>query len=393
MPTNNMKKILTLFILIVMSLYSTLIAIPVSAQQPNIETAGNVRTPFANVEAHDDAFYKARITKIVSEEKIIVDNQTHYRQLVEAQIVNGDKKGTAISIDHGGSDAVAEFQKVRQGEVVVVTESYAIDKQGTQSSQYYIVDRDRTWGLVALVAIFFICAMYFGRVRGFSSILGMGASALIIFYWIIPRILHGANPLWTCVIGAMIIILISLYLSHGLNRRTSLALISTLISLGIAVIIDLAFVHLAKLAGNGSEEAMYLQTGAVSINLQGLLLGGIILGVIGVLDDITTSQTAAIEEIAKAGKSLRFAELYQSGVSIGREHIASLVNTLMLAYVGAAFPLFVLYASQKSQPLWVTLTSSFTGEEIARTLVGSTVLVLAVPLTTIIAAWYYSRHH
>ncbi len=388
-----MNKTLAQFIFCVMILSTVSIALPVTAQQFNPETAGNVRTPFANVEAHDDAFYKARITKIVSEEKKLVDNQTHYTQLVEAQIVSGNKKGTVIIIDHGESDAVAEFQKAQQGEVVVVTESYAVDEQGTQSPRYYIVDRDRMWGLVVLVAIFFICAIYFGRIRGFSSIVGMGSSALIIFYWIIPRILGGADPLWTCVIGAVIIILISLYLSHGFNRRTTLALISTLISLGLAVIIDLAFVHLAKLAGNGSEEAMYLQTGSMSINLQGLLLGGIILGVIGVLDDITTSQTAAIEEIAKAGKSMRFAELYQSGVSVGREHIASLVNTLMLAYVGAAFPLFILYASQKSQPLWVTLTSSFTGEEIARTLVGSTVLVLAVPLTTIIAAWYYSRHH
>lgn len=388
-----MNKTLAQFIFCVLILSTVSIALPVTAQQFNPEAAGNVRTPFANVEARDDVFYKAAITKIISEEKIIDDNQTHYRQLVEAQIVSGNKKGTTITIDHGGSDAVAEFQKVRQGEMVVVTESYAMDEQGTQTPLYYIVDKDRTWGLVAIVTIFFICAIYFGRIRGFSSIIGMGSSAFIIFYWIIPRILGGANPLWACVEGAVVIILISLYLSHGFNRRTTLALFSTLISLGLAVIIDLAFVHIAKLAGNGSEEAMYLQTGAMSINLQGLLLGGIILGVLGVLDDVTTSQTAAIEEIAKAGKSLRFAELYQSGLSVGREHIASLVNTLMLAYVGAAFPLFILYVSQKSQPLWVTLTSSFTGEEIARTLVGSTVLVLAVPLSTLIAAWYYSRSH
>ncbi|HYC80108.1 MAG TPA: YibE/F family protein, partial [Candidatus Binatia bacterium] len=128
------------------------------------------------------------------------------------------------------------------------------------------------------------------------------------------------------------------------------------------------------------------------LNLRGLLLGGIILGVLGVLDDITTAQSAAVYEIRRANPALPFKELYSRGLSIGREHISSLVNTLFLAYAGASLPLFLFFtAGDHPQPFWVTLNSEFIAEELIRTLVGSVALMLAVPITTFLAAYYFSR--
>jgi uncharacterized membrane protein len=145
------------------------------------------------------------------------------------------------------------------------------------------------------------------------------------------------------------------------------------------------------LNGNGTEDAFFLQANSLKINLQGVFLSGIIIGVLGVLDDVTTGQSAAVEELHFANPTLGFSELYRRGLSVGREHIASLVNTLVLAYTGVSFPFLLLYGSRQLQPLWVTLNGNFIAEEIVRTLVGSSVLVIAVPLTTLLAAYYYGR--
>ena len=157
----------------------------------------------------------------------------------------------------------------------------------------------------------------------------------------------------------------------------------------------MTFVYLGKLFGMGTEESIFIQSGVLQeVNLRGLLLGGIIIGALGVLDDITTAQTAAIDELSKANHKLGFAELYKAGTSIGREHIASLINTLALAYVGASLPILLLVSLNEDMPWWVMVNSEFIAEEIVRTLVGSSTLLLAVPISTWLAArtFAYGNH-
>jgi len=206
-----------------------------------------------------------------------------------------------------------------------------------------------------------------------------------------PAILKGYDPLLVAVLGCLAITFVSLYLSHGFNKRISIAVLSTALTLGVAYILDLAFVNFAGLSGTGTEEAFYLQFAAQTINMRGLLLAGILLGVMGVLDDITTAQSAAVDELHQANPALSFIELYKRGLSVGREHIASLINTLVLAYVGVSFPLILLFTLNKPQPLWLTLNSNFIAEEVVRTLVGSSALIIAVPVTTFFAAYFFSR--
>jgi uncharacterized membrane protein len=193
-------------------------------------------------------------------------------------------------------------------------------------------------------------------------------------------------------LGAAVIAVISIFVAHGHTQRTWLALTSTLLTLlGTVAVAGLA-VLFAKLSGAASEEAYYIQVGQFeNLDLRGLLFGAIIIGTLGVLDDVTTSQVAAIEEIHKANGSLSVTELYHRGMSVGREHIAALVNTLALAYAGASFPLFLLVAAFPTQPLWVTLNSQIIIEEVIRTLVGSSALVLAVPLSSLLAAIVFGR--
>lgn len=213
----------------------------------------------------------------------------------------------------------------------------------------------------------------------------MSIGVLLVF--VIPSIIAGANPLLISLIGSALIACTALYLAHGFNRRTTLALLSTILTLVLSIVLAVVFVHLGKLFGMGSEEARFIQTGlSQAIDLRGLLLGGIIIGALGVLDDITTAQTAAIDELSKANHTLGFSELFASGTSIGREHIASLINTLALAYIGASLPMFVLFFVNDETPWWVILNSEFVAEEVVRTLVGSATLLLAVPISTYIAA-------
>lgn len=336
-----------------------------------------------------DVYYRAKVIKILETgEKQYEEGEVLKYQTIELEIVNGNEKGKRITIDHGATFVVSESQMVKEGEQVILAKTPAA-AEGREV--YYITDKYRVKNLAILALVFFILAIYFGRKRGFTSIIGLVFTVLIIFYYILPSISKGGNPFWVCIVGALAILLSSFYLSHGFNRRTSIALLSSFISLALAVVVNIMFVSIAKLAGTGAEEVFYLQLGQASIDLRGLLLGGIIIGVLGVLDDVTTSQTAAIDEVSLANPNLTFKQLYTSGMSIGREHIASLINTLVLAYAGVSLPLLLLYSMQKTQPVWMMLNSAFVAEEIVRTLVGSTVLVLAVPLTSILAAWFCSR--
>ncbi|MCL6641096.1 MAG: YibE/F family protein, partial [Candidatus Rokubacteria bacterium] len=254
-------------------------------------------------------------------------------------------------------------------------------------SAYEVVDRDRLVPLAAAFALFVAAAIAFSRWQGVTALLGLGISLLVLARFVVPRILAGGHPLGVTLAGAVMIALTSIYLAHGANRRTTVALAGLLITLGAAAGLAILFVSLARLSGAGSEEAVLLQVGHLGgVNLRGLLLGGILLGALGVLDDITTAQAAAVEEISRANPRLGPAELYRRGLSVGREHITALVNTLVLAYAGASLPLFLLFTINPDQPLWVTLNTEFVAEEIVRTLVGSIALVLAVPVTTVLAA-------
>jgi len=203
--------------------------------------------------------------------------------------------------------------------------------------------------------------------------------------------MNGGNPLFVSLVGSMGILFFSLYLSHGFNKRTSVALVGTFITLIIATLAALVAVFSAQLFGLGSEEAISLLQGPLkNIDLQGLLLGGMIIGALGVLDDITTAQSATVEEIHRADPKLDVTELFKRGMSVGKEHIASLINTLALAYVGASLPLMILL-SQRKFPFWVLLNSEFIVEEVLRTVIGSFALILAVPITTILAARVFAN--
>lgn len=306
------------------------------------------------------------------------------RQRLEVEILSGDNAGSTVQAN---ADVPETSEAYAIGDQVIVS---TLDSSGEIS--FVVTDAFRLPDVGIVVFFFILLAIAFGRRRGAMSLIGLAVSLAVLTFVIAPWILSGGSPLVASLVGSVGIAAISICIAHGVNRRSLIALGSTLLSLVFAVGLAAIAVYLIGLSGAGTEEAVYLKLGAgISIDLAGLLLGGMIIGALGVLDDVTTTQVASIEEIAKADGTLDAKELYARGLSVGREHIASLVNTLALAYAGAAFPLFLLLTLPGGPPLWVVLNSEPVVEEAVRALVGGSALILAVPISTLLAAKYFTR--
>jgi uncharacterized membrane protein len=261
----------------------------------------------------------------------------------------------------------------------------AVSEQPGQPPYYNIQDLERGRSLLALAALFVGAVIAFGRWQGIRSLLGLGLSFLVIISFVVPAILHGHSPVLVAVTGAMAIMLLSLYLSHGLGPKTTAAVVGTALALGLTAVLAIAFVAAASLTGLASEEALSANFAVGGLSLRGLLLAGIIIGGLGVLDDVTMSQASLVAELHHANPTTGTAALVGSALRVGRDHIAATVNTLFLAYAGAALPLLILFVTGQDS-LGTVATTEIVAVEIVRALCGSVGLIAAVPLTTVLAA-------
>lgn len=331
----------------------------------------------------DSQFYtRGRVIEVVEDNPGVVSPMGESQQVVLVKVLGGSDEGQAMTITYTFSSTNYRDQKLTKGDVVTLAK--VTDARG---DNYYILDSYRLSTILVYVLLFALAAVFFGRMRGAGALVGLGASLAILMLFVVPRIIAGDNPMLICFIGSCAIAVVSLLLAHGFNRRAYVALAATLAALVAAFGLALLAGAFAHLSGTGTEEAVFLQLSYLpDLDLRGLLLGGIVMGALGVLDDVTTAQVAAVEEIGLANETLGVGELYKRGLSVGREHIAALVNTLVLAYAGASFPLFMLFALPEHPPLWVVLNSESIVEEVLRALVGGTALMLAVPISTAFAA-------
>lgn len=335
----------------------------------------------------EDTYLIGKVVKVLDSTDQDFVHISEIVQQVRVRIIKGEKKGIEVAAQNIITSGEGSSIELKEGDAIMLVEAYGLDGRS-----YFVSDLYRLPWLWLVGGIFIVLVFLFSHFRGLMSLVGLGVSIVVLSGYIVPTILRGGDPMTTSIIGSIGILVSSLYLAHGFKKRTSLALASTFIVLMCTAVLAVLFVSLAQLFGNGTEEALFVQLGSgAAVNLKGLLLGGIIIGTLGILDDVTTAQTAAVEEIHRANPALSFGELYARGLSVGREHISSLVNTLVLAYAGASLPLFLLFFVNKGQPWWVIVNGEFVAEEIVRTLVGSSALVLAVPITTVLAAYIYSK--
>lgn len=325
---------------------------------------------------------EGRVLRVAEQSQIVPPGAKTLQpyQKLEMTITKGSRKGDTIIVEHGAMP-MTNVQTYKAGDELVLT--YGKDFEGNDMA--YISDYVRRGSLMQLFFLFVLCTVIIARWRGLLSLVGMAASFLVIFMFILPKISAGADPVTIAILGSLMIIPVSFFLSHGFNKKTLVAIAGTLIALAITGTLANIFVEGAHLTGFASEEAGFLANlKGGSVNIKGLLLAGIIIGVLGVLDDITVSQSAIVFQLKKANERLSFRELYRRAMNVGQDHISSMVNTLVLVYAGAALPLLILFIDNP-HPFAEIINYEIIADEVVRTLVGSIGLILAVPITTVIA--------
>jgi uncharacterized membrane protein len=273
------------------------------------------------------------------------------------------------------------------GDDVVV--SAPTDELATPEA-YAVVDFQRDTPLLVLALLFAASVIALGGRRGFAALAALALTATTLIAFVLPAILAGRDPLAVAVVGCCAIMFGALYLTHGLSARTSTAVLGTLVSLVLIGLLGTAFAHLTQLTGADHDSADLARALGTDIDGRGLVLAGLIIGALGALDDVTVTQTAAVWELREADPGLRGIALFRSAMRIGRDHVASAVNTLVLAYAGTTLPLLLLF-SVAQRGLGDVLTTQVIATEVVRTLVGSIGLVAAVPVTTAVAVAVATR--
>jgi uncharacterized membrane protein len=295
----------------------------------------------------------------------------------EAILEEGPDAGALVVLPEYNLTVLAPAPSLAVGDAIVLGYEPTTD-------YYFYADRDRGNALVWLTALFALVVIALGRWRGVSALAAMAVTVIVLVWFVAPSVLDGNDPVWVAVVAGSAIAFISLYLTHGFNPTTTVALAGTLASLLLTLGIAAVFFDAANFSGLATEEGLTLPLLA-DINLSSLLLGGAVIGTLGALDDVTVTQVATVAELHHRNRRLTVAELIVSGIRVGREHIASTVNTLLLAYAGASMPLLLVFAAS-DRPLGVVANSEIVAVEIVRTLSGSIGLVAAVPVTTLMAA-------
>jgi uncharacterized membrane protein len=300
-------------------------------------------------------------------------------QSVEADLTSGPDKGTGITFQVRPTQF--EVPELHEGDKVVLLDIASSPPE----FRYQFKDFQRTMPLIWLVVAFVIVVVAFGRWQGVRALIGLAASGLVLVAFVVPALLRDQPALLVALAGTVAVAFVALYLAHGINVATTVALAGTLASLAITTGGAYLAAAAAHLTGLADENAQTLRVTADALDLRGLLVAGIVVGALGVLDDVTVSQVSTVGALRRANPDLSAVQLYREAIRVGRDHVASTVNTLVLAYAGASLPLLLFFA-QGNQPTGRLITGEVISVEIVRMLVGSIGLVLAVPITTGLAA-------
>jgi len=334
---------------------------------------------FAESNVTENFIERAKVTEIISETIRTIpgtDTNTTYQSL-RAEILTGIDKGAVVTVDN-------DYLNLQIGDQFYASHT----RDGATGLDTYNVQEPYRLPVISvLVALFVLVIIVFGGRQGVRGLLSLAVSLVAILYILIPGILAGYSPILLSIGISSFIVVIGSYITHGLNRTTSSAVLGMIATIGVTGVLAYWSVHAGMLSGYSSDEITYLHFSTHgAIDFVGLLLGGIMIGLLGILYDAGIGQAIAVEELKRAGTHYSPRELYSRAIRIGREHIGALVNTLAIAYVGASLPLLLLL-HYSNMSFSATVNQEIFATEIIRTVVGSIGLILAVPITTLISIW------
>ncbi len=348
---------------------------------------GIVDLPDLETSSFGSETVRAEVTGIIEAGKIELGGRTQNYQIARVEPLEGEYQGVPLEVDYGKRQVRADDYFLTVGDRIMIS----ISRTPDNVVNAYFVDYIRSTPLLILASLFAIAVLLMSRWKGLRSLIGMGFSLFVIIGYIVPHILAGEDPLKVSILGSMILLTATLYLTYGWNLKSHAAVIGVVFALLVTGGLSGFFVNLARLNGTGDENVMFLmQLMDTRIKLRGLLLGGMIIGALGVLDDLVMTQASAVFELHKANPALGSRELFRSAMRIGEDHVAATVNTLVLAYAGASLPLFLMFSLARGDYGYL-VNFSFIAEEIVRTLVGSIGLIASVPITTLLASFLARR--
>jgi uncharacterized membrane protein len=298
-------------------------------------------------------------------------------QTVSIKVLDGPKEGETLTIEN-------EYLELDVGDKFYFNHNIYID--GTES--YFVTNIDRRDALLFFVLLFVVTIVAFGGWQGVRSLIALGGSFLAIFYVLLPGLVAGYNPLLLSMLVASGVLFAAIFFTHGFNRESWVAYGGTMLAVFITSVLAIVAVLQTSLTGFVSDESVFLNFATDgTLDFTGLLLGAIIIGVLGVLDDIAVTQAAVVTELYQSNKDLTARMVYQKAIRVGREHVGALVNTLVLAYVGASLPL-LMYFHLSPLHFWSLVNSELFATEIIRAIVGSIGLILTVPIVTGLAVYF-----
>jgi uncharacterized membrane protein len=338
-------------------------------------------------EKNKDEFFKAQVLEVLD---VGFVNGESVRQKLELVALDGTYANEEMVFEEDENFEVLKRNIYKEGDIVLAVASF--DDEGNR--EIYVTDYVRSKSLIYLLIFFVLSIVVVGGLKGLRSLISLGLTFSIIIYFIIPKILDGNNALVVTLIGSLFILLTIIYVTEGFNRKSHLAVFIIFVSLVFTVVLSWIFVELSKLSGLVGEESFFLiEIVGQAINFKGLLLAGIVIGALGVLDDVVISQIATVEQLYFADKMQSKKEVFKKAYKVGVSHISSMTNTLFLAYAGASFSLLILFLSGGSafNSFFDIINNEAIATEIVRTLAGSIGLILSVPIATWMAVLFLRK--
>lgn len=376
------KKLLFLFISVIILGLSPATTIDAQEVYQESETLNQ-----EGVREAETASFSAEVIEVLrAQEKIREDGSVFKQQDLKLRGLDGNFKGREIVYEGISEVEVSNANYYEVGDQVFV-DAYT-DEYGQET--FYVVEFVRSSSLFWLAAIFIVLVLLVGRFKGLKALISLSLSFIIIIKFILPQILKGQDPFLVSLLGGFFILVLIIYITEGWGRKSHLAIFSVSLSLLTTLTLALIFTKAAKLTGLAQEEAIFLiDLGRATINFQGLLLAGFIIGAIGVLDDIIVGQIEAVDSLREANPSLPSKKIFSLAYRIGNTHLGAIINTLFLTYAGAALPLLLLFVINREAGLGMArvINTEVISTEIIRTLVGSVGVMLSMPIATFLASF------
>lgn len=331
--------------------------------------------------------FKAKVIELIAEEeKEREAGGSYIQQDLKLEAIDGPRKGEEFIYLGISKIEVSDSNVHKVGDKVFV--DVFTNELGEET--VYLTGQDRSLAMYILIALFALVFIVIGRSKGLKSLLSLVVSFIVILKFILPQILAGRDPFIISLIGGLLIMAAIIYFTEGWTKKSHLAILAVLASLSITLVLSIIFTNFARLSGMAQEETVFLiDLAGATINFKGLLLAGMLIGAIGVLDDIIIGQLETVERIKEANPVLSPKRVFSLSYKIGNTHLGTMVNTLFLTYAGAALPLLLIFTigAQSGLDLSRNLNSELITTEVVRTLVGSIGVMLAMPISTFFGAY------